>query len=96
MELAGRKIRMFRAHYDPIIGPTPRNAFDLNDPNSPIDVAEMAKDFDGIYVKCKPTKDSKDGAYAEHFIPLANIQSIKLMPIALEETKRGPGRPKAE
>jgi hypothetical protein len=91
MEVNKRKVLMFRAHYDPMIGPTPKNAFMLSDPNSPIEDAEMTPA--GIYVRMKPLKG---GQAVEHVVPYANIQSIKLKPQAqeaVEEVKRGPGRP---
>lgn len=84
MKVIDRKIKMFRAHYDPGIGPTARNAFMITDPNSPIEEATMQEH--GIYVKCKPTKDSKDGSFNEHFLPFAVIQTIHLLPE--EKTKK--------
>lgn len=78
MEIVGRKVKMFRAHYDPIIGPMPKNAYDLSDPNSPIDLAELTPM--GVFIKMKPLREAKNGEFVEHLLPYANIQSIKLFP----------------
>lgn len=86
MDLKGRKIAMFRAHYDPSIGPKPQNAFMMSEPNSPIEECTMQEH--GLYIKCKPVKDSKDGLGAEHFLPFSIIQTIRFFP---EEVKtKGP------
>lgn len=78
MELTKRKVLMFRCHLDPGVGPMPKQAFQLSDPNSPIEEAVLTPG--GVYVKMKPLRDAKDGEFVEHLVPYANIQSIKLMP----------------
>ncbi len=86
MELNKRKVKMVRCHYDPMLGPTPRNAFMLTDPNSPIEFAELTPV--GIYFKMKSVKDQKaDVPNKEHLVPFANIQSIELMPLEEKDEK---------
>ena len=77
MELLKRKVKMFRCHLDPGIGPMPRNAFMLTDPNSPIEFAQITPI--GIYIKMKPIRDAKEGVFREHLVPYANLQSVELM-----------------
>ena len=83
--LMGRKIAMFRAHYDPMIGPTTKNAFNLMDPNIKME-GEYTEN--GIYVKVLIQETNKltgKKFFPEHLVPFANIQSIKLMPIDEEK-----------
>lgn len=82
MDLLKRKIKMFRCHYDPIIGPTPKNAFKTDDPETCIEEAEITPA--GVYVKTKPNRNKE---VTEHLIPYANIQSILLFPEVKVELK---------
>lgn len=69
---------MFRTMYDPSVGPTPRNAFNVQDPKLRME-AYMTPI--GVYVKVlTPLIDplTKESFQPEHLIPFANIQSIKL------------------
>lgn len=68
IKLSGRKIKFFRCHIDPSIGPKPKNAFDPVDMR--MQVCEMTPV--GIYTKLL------DGS--ESVVPYPNIQSIRLMP----------------
>lgn len=85
MELKHRKIASFRAHLDPAIGPKPKNSFDRR---------ELPKwDFEmtpvGVYVRAVFQTPSGI-TEAEHIVPFANVQSIKLMPLEKdkEEAKK--------
>lgn len=83
MELKNRKVKMFRAHYDPGIGPMPKNAFMLSDPTMKME-GELTPV--GVYVKVLSTGRM-------HLVPFANIQSVELFPEEIEEIRK-PGRPK--
>jgi hypothetical protein len=73
--LNGRKIQMFRAHIDPMIGPTPRNAFNCKEHGL---TAELLPQ--GVFVTFLKTGQ-------EHLVPFANLQSIKFEPLPKEEVK---------
>lgn len=88
LKLAGRKVEMFRTHIDPMIGPTPRNAFV---PASLGMEAYVNEECSGIIVRLIESGQ-------EYYVPYSNIQSSRLapMPAQSEEAipiKRGPGRP---
>ena len=67
MKLDGRKVAFFRAHIDPGVGPTPKNA--IHAENMKLKACEITPA--GIYVMLP------DGQ--EHIVPYANVQSIKLV-----------------
>lgn len=67
VKLSGRKIKFFRCHIDPTIGPKPKNAFDPVAMNMQAELTPL-----GIYTKL-PTGE-------ENLVPYPNIQSIRLMP----------------
>lgn len=68
VKLAGRKIKYFRCHIDPTIGPKPRNAFD------PKQMLMKSCEITPIGIYCKLVDD------AEHVVPWPNIQKIELLP----------------
>lgn len=78
MKLAGRAVKMFRCHIDPMIGPHPRNAF----------VTETMK-----FKKCV-INDEATGVYVltdngrEHFVAFTNVQSNELYPLPETVTKK--------
>lgn len=77
----GRRIAMFRCHFNPMIGPKPQQAFVPPDMR-----AEAELTSQGVYMKLH------DGL--EHFVPFSNIESIRFMPEDnVSELKRKPGRP---
>lgn len=67
---------MFRAHYDPMIGPMPRNAFKVGE------IGMTANLLMPIGVWVKVTKTGR-----EHIVPFANIQSIELEVSPIAEVK---------
>lgn len=82
----GRKIQMFRCHFNPMIGPKPMQAFVPPDLGADAELTSQ-----GVYIKLA------NGM--EHFVPFSNIESIKFIPLStsvIEEQKRGPGRPPKE
>ncbi len=85
-KFVGRKIAMFRCHFNPMIGPKPQQAFVPPDMR-----AEAELTTQGVYIKLH------DGI--EHFVPFSNIESIRFLPEELKSQqepiplKRGPGRP---
>lgn len=83
LKTAGRKIEMFRCQIDPMIGPTPRNAFV---PSSLGMEAWVNEEATGIVVRMIETGTI-------HMIGLPNIQSMRLAPEEVAQVKRGPGRP---
>lgn len=84
LKLSGRKVEMFRCHIDPMIGPTPRNAFV---PSSLGMEAYVNEECTGIMVRLVETGQ-------EYYVPYSNIQSSRLAPQDDQPlVKRGPGRP---
>ncbi len=73
VKLSGRKIKFFRCHIDPSIGPKPRNAFD------PKQMLMKVCEITPIGVYCQ-TVDGK-----EHIVPYPNIQKIELIEEVVEE-----------
>lgn len=67
--LYGRPIEMFRTHYDPMIGPTPKQAFMLKDMHAKAFVTDI-----GVHV----VLDNGN----EHVVPYANVESIRLVKTA--------------
>lgn len=67
VKLAGRKIKFFRCHIDPSIGPKPKNAFD------PKEMLMKACEITPIGIYCQ-TVDGR-----EHIVPWPNIQKIELI-----------------
>lgn len=74
MKIAGRRVKLFRTQIDPMIGKLARNAFMVKDVLGADTIAEVTENETGIYVKLP------DGA--EHVVPMANVQSIRLEPLA--------------
>lgn len=70
INLNGRKVKGFRCHLDPMVGPVPRNAFDMATHAMEAELTPA-----GVYVKVLATG-------FEHLIPYANVQSIRLQPEA--------------
>lgn len=76
ININGRKVQRIRCAIDPVIGPRPRNAFDLKDNAG----WEMELTPGGVYVKAIVTVPGNPRPLVEeHLIPYANIQSIKLV-----------------
>ncbi len=69
MEVANRQVQMFRCYRPPLIGPTPKLAYVPKDSNLEAELCEY-----GLYIK------EQNGR--EHFVPYANIESIRLIPLA--------------
>lgn len=80
-KLDNRQIHSFRCHLDPVIGPKPRNAFTIKD--FPLSTFEMTPL--GVYVKAVYQVPGNRLEVAEHMVPFANVQSIRLM--SEEESK---------
>lgn len=74
VKMSGRKIDFFRCHIDPSIGPRPKNAFKIDDPQCKGMEAEMTPI--GVYVKFPMA----GGIMQESLVPYPNIQSIRLRP----------------
>lgn len=75
-DLKGRKVVQFRTHIDPMIGPKPRNAFDLREiTNGYFELTPV-----GVYVKLTNNLPGGVVSIFEHIVPYANVQSIKLGP----------------
>ena len=74
----GRPVKMFRAHYDPMVGPIPRNAFKVGEIGMEAKLAMPV----GVWVKVLATG-------REHIVPFANVQSIELEsePAVIKKTK---------
>ena len=72
----GRKVAMFRCYRDPMIGPTPKNAYMVDQ----LGEAELTEH--GVFIHV-----SKKGPVTEHLIPYANIESIRLE-LVPEEIKK--------
>lgn len=73
VKLSGRKIKFFRCHIDPTIGPKPRNAFD------PKQMLMKVCEITPIGVYCKTVDDK------EHIVPWPNIQKVELLEEIVEE-----------
>lgn len=80
--VSGRKIARFRCHIDPMVGPKPKQAFDVKDMKMQ---AEMTPA--GIYINIPISIPGNALRWEEHVIPFANIQSIKLEPLPPESMK---------
>ncbi len=65
MEIANRKVQMFRCYRPPLIGPTPKLAYVPSDSRLEAEMCEY-----GIYVR--------EASGIEHMVPYANIESIRL------------------
>lgn len=80
IKLTGRKVKFFRCHIDPSIGPKPRNAFD------PVEMKMQACELTpvGIYTKLADGNES--------IVPYPNVQMIRLLPeaavVPIETKKR--------
>lgn len=90
MDVSNRRVKMFRCHIDPMVGPKPKLAFVPEDMRAIAEIANDSQGPMGIYIKLA------DGL--EHIIPFSNIQSIRLEPMAIPEVasleeRRKPGRP---
>lgn len=83
LKLAGRKVEMFRCHIDPMIGPTPRNAFV---PASLGMEAFVNEECSGIIVRLIESGQ-------EYYVPYSNIQSSRLAPETVEPPKDGKRKP---
>lgn len=76
MNLKNRKIAQFRCNISPMIGPKPKNAYDLRDmPNCEFELTPA-----GVYVKAVFQTPGGPAQTQEHLIPFANVQSIKFVP----------------
>jgi len=64
---AGRQVRMFRCHIDPMIGPKSRNAFVPKDMGAEAYINDEAT---GVIIRLANGR--------EHFVFSANVQSIEL------------------
>lgn len=73
MNLAKRRILMFRTYDDPSIGPKPRQAFSMKE--LPLWHMEMTQI--GVYVKWPEISQTGAKKFHEHLVPFANIQTIK-------------------
>lgn len=76
INLNGRRIKGFRCHLDPMVGPVPRNAFDMETHKMEGELTPA-----GVYVKVLATG-------LEHLVPYANVQSIKLLAEVVDEKKK--------
>lgn len=74
MDLKNRKVEMFRCHIDPAIGAKAKNAFMVG--KDGIKEAELTPI--GVWVRWVNTSPGNQGNEAEHLVPFANVQSVKL------------------
>lgn len=69
MKIAGKEVRLFRCHIDPVIGPKPRNAFLMSDLMAKAYINEtetaIVVNFENGSIKC---------------VPFTNIQMFELEP----------------
>lgn len=85
-DLKNRKIKMFRCHLDPAIGPRPRNAFSKHECQE--------WDFEltpvGVYVHARyAVPGGRTMTESEHLVPFANVQSIQFIMEEAVDDKKG-------
>ena len=85
MRIAGRKVLMFRTHYDVMIGPKAMKAYHMNDTGLANQKTEACvnEQETGVYVRTTRNK-----VVEEHFIPMANIEAIRFYAEEAAETTK--------